>query len=267
MFSCRFRAFVIFLSLAPAVFLGGCETIDRMQFWKKSSRSSEIEVRNAQGYPDNATLDDVLASPEVQGYGQPKTDTHTDNAAGVPSAKDPRVILYPLEQGADNGAYNDVEKDPFAVPVAVSKPAQSSYVPSSVLNAAPPTKVNTRIPLPPLVGNDISQIYFAYGSARLDNASKNAMASISEKAKFSPMERVQVEGYASPAAQTKDVVQAKILNLKESMDRAQVVTESLLRHGVPAEKIKTVAWGDTKASSESEQESRRVDIITGQAGY
>ncbi len=258
MFSSRIRASAFFLCLLSTMFLGGCETVDRMQFWKKSDRSSVIDVKNAQGYPDNPAPVDVLASPATQGYGQPVTNIAAANAVGVPSAQDTRVIVYPLD--------DSVENDPFAVPVAVQTPVESSYVPPSVLNAAP-TKVNAKAALPPVVGNDISQIYFAYGSAKLDSASKDAMAGISERAKFSPMDRVQVEGHASPAAQAKDVVQAKILNLKESMDRAQVVTESLLRHGVPAEKIKTVAWGDTKTSWECEQQSRRVDIITGEAEY
>ncbi len=125
-----------------------------------------------------------------------------------------------------------------------------------------PQNLNTKAALAPEIRPDISRVYFGYGSATLNGANHAALNTIAETAKFAPVDRVMVEGHASSAAQSKDIVAAKIMNLKQSMDRAAAVSGALMQKGVPAEKIKTVAWGDTMPYGQGEAAQRRVDIIT-----
>lgn len=108
-------------------------------------------------------------------------------------------------------------------------------------------------------------IYFKHGSSRLGSGDIRKLSQVAETAKFSPVDRVKVEGHASSRAQTNDPVRNSILNLKESMNRAFVVSKTLIQKGVPAEKLKTTAFGDTVPTT-NEAEQRRVDVVTG-SGY
>lgn len=105
-------------------------------------------------------------------------------------------------------------------------------------------------------------IYFNHGSSRLGSGDIQKLSQVAETAKFSPVDRVKVEGHASSRAQTSDPIRNSILNLKESMNRAFVVSKTLIEKGVPAEKLKTTAFGDTVPAA-NEAEQRRVDIVTG----
>lgn len=108
------------------------------------------------------------------------------------------------------------------------------------------------------------KIYFSHGSARLGSGDVNKLSSVAEQAKFAPVSRITVEGYASQPTQAgEQSVEGHILNLKESMNRSFAVSRSLMQKGVPAEKIKTVSWGSTKATG-NETEDRRVDVVMGE---
>lgn len=164
-------------------------------------------------------------------------------------------------------------QDTAHVPAAPTAPAprapsltiatQAQAVPVPVHVPAPIAQnLNTKAALAPEIRADISRVYFGYGSATLNGANHAALNAIAENAKFAPVDRVMVEGHASSAAQSSDIVAAKIMNLKQSMDRAAAVSGALMQRGVPAEKIKTVAWGDTMPYGQGEALQRRVDIIT-----
>jgi outer membrane protein OmpA-like peptidoglycan-associated protein len=165
--------------------------------------------------------------------------------AGVPLASDPRVTVYPLDGGElSAGVYGGVSS---YYPTEPNWPATSSASQSSVAtNAA------------------ASRVYFDHGSARLKGSAQSVVRDAAEVAKFAPVDRVSVEGHASSRVQTNDPIKGRILNLKESMNRAFEVSKDLIEQGVPAEKIKTVGWGDTKQTGGTETEDRRVDIVTGQ---
>lgn len=181
--------------------------------------------------------------------------------AGIPMTTDPRVTVYPVDGAGGTypgqGALYPSEKTwpnsilPVGTASAMTPPPQG-WDDERIVDGA----------LAPRVGQNVSSVFFPYGSARLDGANKGALRNVAETAKFAPVERVSIEGHASARAQTADPVKAKILNLKESMNRAQTVSENLIENGVPPEKIKTVAWGDTKPVG-SEAAQRRVDIVTG----
>lgn len=177
---------------------------------------------------------------------------------GIPMATDPRVTIYPLD---NNGGY------PGQYAAAPQQTWPNSILPMGNMTASPagwddqPMKISGGR-LSPVVTPARSSVYFPYGSAKIDRENNNALSSVAENAKFAPVDRVSVEGFASKRAQTNDPVKAKILNLKESINRAQSVSQNLIEKGVPAEKIKTVGWGDTRPTTGVEESERRVDIIT-----
>ncbi len=78
---------------------------------------------------------------------------------------------------------------------------------------------------------------------------------------------ITIEGHASRRASTKDPVEARIINLKMSMQRALAVSQELIRKGIPAPSIKTTARGDNQPPQTLEQgmsiesASRRVEIF------
>ena len=111
--------------------------------------------------------------------------------------------------------------------------------------------------------NTDEQIFFKFGSSRLGSGDENKISRFAEKAKFAPVNRVTVEGYASrPTQAGTGTVEAHVLNLKQSMNRSFAVSKSLMRKGLPNEKIKTVSHGSANATGD-EQQDRRVDMFMG----
>ncbi|MEM8833411.1 MAG: OmpA family protein [Pseudomonadota bacterium] len=107
------------------------------------------------------------------------------------------------------------------------------------------------------------QIFFKFGSSRLGSIDQRKIAAFADQAKFAPINRVTVEGYASrPTQAGENSVKAHVLNLKESMNRSFAVSKSLMQKGLPAEKIKTVSYGSTRATGDGAFD-RRVDMIMG----
>ncbi len=195
----------------------------------------------------------------------------TPDYQGIPMASDSRVTVYPIDGYA---AYPGEMRPMPVAPVS----SYASGQPNSIL---PPGQTfgSGMTPPPDSFGGDqpmaieggklssrsgpsVSNIYFPYGSAALDGSDSRVLNDVAETAKFAPVDRVSVEGHASMPTQVNDPVKAKILNLKESANRATKVSEQLIQNGVPAEKIKTVAWGDTKPAGGPEAAQRRVDIYT-----
>lgn len=185
---------------------------------------------------------------------------------GIPMATDPNVIIYPLD------GYNNYPGELRPAPSMAGASHQqwpNAVLPVGDMTPPPPSfggdqpmtieggKLSSR------AGGDVSNVYFGYGSARLDGSDRSVLNNVAETAKFAPVDRVRVEGHASAPTQTNDPVKSKILNLKESMNRASAVSSELIAKGVPAEKIKTVGWGDTKPAGGGEAAQRRVDIYTG----
>lgn len=186
---------------------------------------------------------------------------------GIPLATDPNVTVYPID------GYNMYPGEMGAARVA------GGQWPNAVLpmgNAGsgmtpPPSSFGGDQPMAieggKLASRDngsTANIYFGYGSSHLGGNDRSVLSSVAETAKFAPVDRISVEGHASAPTQTDDPVKSKILNLKESMNRAGAVSQELIEKGVPAEKIKTVSWGDTKPGAGGEAAQRRVDIYTGQ---
>ena len=188
---------------------------------------------------------------------------------GIPMATDPNVTIYPLDGYADY---------PGELRPAPSMAGNPREWPNSILPVGKTYDAGMTPPpdyfggdqrmaieggkLAPREGGGVSNIYFRYGSARLDGKDRSVLGNVAEAAKFAPVDRVSVEGHASAPTQTNDPIKSKVLNLKESMNRASAVSQELIEKGVPAEKIKTVGWGDTKPTNGGEAAQRRVDVYT-----
>ena len=261
--------------------LGACESLNDI----KGTEKSNIEVVNneevrTKGTQATTSINDQelknLSTKfsggsveifDVDGDGQIATPSSTiqQDYIGIPAANDPRVVVYPLD--GDTGVYSA----PIGQPQFQNKNGVGGYGYNqgmAITSAPVDGWVDEGMDvaggvLSPRVGQNISSVYFGYGSSKLNSESKHALISVAQTAKFAPVERVSIEGHASRKTQTSDPIKSKILNLKESMNRAQSVTQNLIENGVPAEKIKTTAWGDTKPTSGGDSANRRVDIVTG----
>ncbi len=285
----KYFSFVMLAGLSILA-LSGCESLGLKSSETQKNRKIEVvnnvepktaPIQNNQRLSNSElkNMSSVFSGGSVEVYdldgdgvvSSPTSFVQSDYI-GIPMATDPRVIVYPLD--GDVGSFPVPLGNPnwnssgFTPPVkgrlSPSVPDVMTYAPSSIWSDD--VLENNNGVLSPRVGQNISSVYFRYGSAKLDNANRRALSDISEIAKFAPVDRVSVEGHASKTTQTPDPIKSKILNLKESMNRVQAVSQKLMEDGVPAEKIKTTAWGDTKPSGVGEAQDRRVDIITGFSG-
>ncbi len=201
-------------------------------------------------------LDGPAPSMDYAGAGVPPV---YQDPSGIPLATDPRVTVYPLD------GYSSFQPEPSWPNAVLPVTGSVSHANSAPMALSPERATSVESgKLSSRSAPGVSNVYFAYGSSSLDGNDRSVLREVAETAKFAPVDRVSVEGYASQPTQTSDPVKAKILNLKESLKRATTVSEKLIEQGVPAEKIKTVGWGDTKPSGSSEAGERRVDIVTGQ---
>ena len=178
---------------------------------------------------------------------------------GIPLATDPRVTVYPVD------GYASFQPEPTWPNAVLPVTGSVSRADGGVSPFSPERDQKVEGgKLPSRAAPGVSNVYFRYGSSNLDGGDRSVLREVAETAKFAPVDRVKVEGFASAPTQTNDPVKAKILNLKESLKRASTVSQHLIEEGVPAEKIETKAWGDTKPSGAGEAGERRVDIVTGQ---
>jgi len=277
--------FKICSALLPLIAFGlsACDTVDG---WTSGKRD-QIMVKNNDAPPpapiqtstitqEPAKIDPITATPVAP----PLSDSDLRNMTTKLSGGS--VEIYPLDD--DNVAPdNQISLAPIGSVSSVAMPAGQNVAgnPSVTVyplddfggvSAAPVYPANagtaTGGQMKAAAGKDVSSVYFPYGSANLDGSDQRVLKDAAEVAKFAPVDRVSVEGHASPHTQVADPVKSKILNLKESMNRAFNVSRTLIEQGVPAEKIKTVGWGDTVPAG-SEEAQRRVDVVTGggQAGY
>jgi outer membrane protein OmpA-like peptidoglycan-associated protein len=169
----------------------------------------------------------------------PHPATQFGYSGGGIQAADPSVTIFPLD--------GDV------APLAQSYTSQGAIM-----------NYDTGGYVSPQYGSSEGQIFFKHGSSRLGSGDLNKLSNVAEQAKFAPVNRITVEGYASrPTQAGSQTVEGHILNLKESMNRSFAVSKNLMQRGVPAEKVKTVSWGSVKATGDNNYD-RRVDVVMGE---
>ena len=146
-------------------------------------------------------------------------------------------------------------------------PSQSSYSQGQQSAYGMPYDDGRPVPAPTYMSSssEPARIYYKHGVTSLSSSGRQVVDNVAEKYRMAPRMTLRVEGYASVRAQTNDPVKREILNLKTSMDRAITVSQELIKNGVPANSIRTIAYGDTKPAPAQpgvsiEDASRRVEI-------
>jgi outer membrane protein OmpA-like peptidoglycan-associated protein len=181
----------------------------------------------------------------------------------IPAMND--VPMPMINEGFSHGAgvlTSDSSVTIFPLDGDVPPIAQSyGLTPSAQMQSAYDTGYTSAMPS---YGSTEGKIFFKHGSSRLGSGDLNKLSNVAEQARFAPVNRITVEGFASnPTQAGNQSVKSHILNLKESMNRSFAVSKTLMQKGVPAEKLKTVSWGSTKASG-NENQDRRVDVTMGE---
>ncbi len=229
-----------FFSILLCLFiLSACETAQR----------EDIVVTPMPEDSPNVLVRQPVTTMGQQNYGSlPNYDYQITNASNGD------VTVYSLD-GAEPAITPRIEPNMSPAPV-MAMPIGNNYQP----------RANNRYNPQMAMGNGRvdEQIFFKFGSSRLGSIDEQKISSFADAAKFAPINRVTIEGYASARTQAGvGTVESHILNLKESMNRSFAVSKSLMRNGLPAEKIKTVSYGSTMATGNDPQD-RRVDMIMGE---
>lgn len=259
----------LFFSILSVFLLAGCEGTQMYKYNPFGQGPADASsVSNVQMRADTGGLTPLPGSPTAPALRQnnePFMPTMADNSVmvpnpnfGVPAGMAPPPPVPYSGATMPNYNYSVIAADPSVTifPVDGSPAGVSGVSPNYVQ---------------PVMGQEQqsyhgggNQIFFSNGSSRLGGGDMNKLSNVAEQAKFAPVNRVTVAGYASKPTQAgSHTVEGHILNLKESMNRSFAVSKTLMKKGVPAEKIKTVSWGSTKATG-NETQDRRVDVIMGE---
>ena len=278
------RVHIILLGLIGAFILSGCETMKGsmrdMTSWSssmKSTSSSQGDMSQSADVQMRADTGAGVTPMPAMGY-EPMPTGYT----GYSQQNAPTVMGNSHVAVFDDGGYDQYTRGASAAPMGVM-PSYSGGVVSGFdssveiysVDGVPMTAGAGQMPeqqrqwspdgyASGYIGPSGNQIFFKHGSARLGGGDMRKLDGLADQAKFAPVGRVTVAGHASKPTQAgSNSVQGHILNLKQSMNRSFAVSKTLMQKGVPAEKIKTVSWGATKPSGNSEQD-RRVDVIMGE---
>ncbi len=196
----------------------------------------------------------VIVSQPVTRMAQQNYGTLPNYDYQITNASNGDVTVYSLD-GAEPAITPRIEPNMSPAPV-IAMPIGNTYQPLANNQFNQQTIMRG--------GRVDEQIFFKFGSSRLGSVDQQKISAFADTAKFAPINRVTVEGYASKPTQAGiGTVESHILNLKESMNRSFAVSKSLMRNGLPAEKIKTVSYGSTMATG-NDQQDRRVDMIMGE---
>ncbi len=96
-------------------------------------------------------------------------------------------------------------------------------------------------------------VFFQLWSALIDPAGEDVIKAAATVAKANPTAMIDVRGYASTDGSRQS-------NLFISLARAQLVTDSLVKQGIDAARIKRVGEGEVEFL-DNPQANRRVDIV------
>lgn len=192
-------------------------------------------------------------------------------------SSDPSVQIYSLDghsgpdkfDAAATASRPKVLSSGSSVQVFPLDDAMRSLVEPTVFNpaapaAAPALPVESQPLDRPVSGEPTARVYFDHDSDSVNAEGAQTIASVVRQYK-SGGQGLSVEGHASVKANYADEIQRRIVNLRVSMNRAVAVARSLIEGGVPADSIRTVAWGDTRsplaiAGKDAEESARRVEI-------
>jgi outer membrane protein OmpA-like peptidoglycan-associated protein len=94
-------------------------------------------------------------------------------------------------------------------------------------------------------------IYFKSGSAELDGKSEPLLNSVADIANRCPAARIEVTGHT-------DSIGSRDANRHLSESRARAVVSYLAQHGVPAARVESAGFGDTRPIAPNDSEANRA---------
>lgn len=247
------------LMLGTALLLQGCQTTGNDQIAVTNNVADTTFGQTAEEMTGGSvkvySLDEPAPPPPVafNDAGPGFALQAPDQGVGT----DPNVMVFPIDDTVPPPVFSGApELMPPAPEVPYSSPFPAAAPAPLMLN--PPGSVP-----PPLMAYESgvtvngAQIFFPHGSSRVSGTGKQVIDDIVRRGGG----MIEVVGHASARAEANDPVEKRIVNLKMSMDRAFKVSSALMRSGVPAEAIVTIAHGDTRPAG-GEDTSRRVEILT-----
>lgn len=254
--------------------LGGCSTVDGM--------FSDLDRMFSRPAPEQVvqpmTVEDVMGDLMTPSAAEPAMMSYDHAASAVSgssiqlySLDTPGRAVAPARVSAGTGTFGMAGVPSSADPsVTVFPFTEDMYTPgvrpSTYYGVRPPEVVAEgdieRIPA--YIGQP-NRIYFDHGSAALGATARQVIASVAQRYQGGI---VAVEAHASQRAQVTDPIRRAEVNYRMSMRRAMAVTRQLIAQGIPAERIKTTALGDTRpvtqeVDARTEALNRRVEILTG----
>lgn len=216
----------------------------------------------------------LLPAMDAQGGSEPAPAENAFSASPAPYNFDSSVEVFPLDEALP-ASLKFRGKPPFLrppsegsvaiEPVSGEAPEQpQSAEPLSFKMPVQKEKEEAPVSLA-RSADDFIKIFFAHDSVDMKEEEKETVSQLIKNYAYYADSIFSIEGHASQKSSIVDPVQRKLVNLKISMERAFSVSRALIATGIPAEKIKVVAWGESKPSAamenkDSESASRRVEI-------
>lgn len=250
-----------------SVMLSACSSNEEVIDVEKPSGGATVDLTNGKVYDD---FNDIDTSSAARGVSSPNVEIFSLDGA---SAHNSQAVSYdsPAPDQSQGAIGNSsVEISPVGQPdISYARTLRPpSYRDAPVTRRQPEQGNFVNIAAP---GEPMVRIYFDHGSAELDTQDVQKIASIGQKYNANQGNIISVEGHASERAVVDDPRKRKEINLKVSMDRAYAVARALIYNGIPANSIRTVAWGEERPPEQingmnAESAARRVEIqsVSGQ---
>lgn len=227
---------------------------------------SEVAARVSDGSVEIFPFEDGgVSAPMPVTNNSVSSDINVESVPAVPTypqsghaiQPNPSVEVFPLD--------DDMAKLIHAEPVYTGNTTTTSDI-QPLLPEAAPFSADDRgsdfaaVSVP---GAGQSVVYFEHDMASVRSEDESVLSSLARS--YNGSSTIEVAGHASTRSSMHDPIQRKIVNLKISMERAFNVAKALIEAGVPAERIETKGYGETRppadsAGSDLEIASRRVEI-------
>ena len=146
-------------------------------------------------------------------------------------------------------------------PSIINDRADAISIDMSVLDVSQPQPSLPDAPMTRLNGmNGMPVAYFDHGSSTINGKSLQKISLAAEQIS-THSGSVVIIGHASPRVETTNPITAQRINLQMASERAEAVMQELTKQGIPATKIKLVAFGDSQSDQANETQDRRVEIL------
>lgn len=258
----RWRAILPAAAVCGVLLLGGCSTMgDGLK-----SVASALNPFNwfSDDEPDYKAGETVVAKKPVAPKAKAKPDDRRPLLSSVPDrprrltssrakaerkaiqdglaadAANARHTDQALRAAQPNGADSTASQDR----IRTMRPPAAAALPGVTVPAGAPSQQASRAPNGSMHTVQVATIYFADGSSRLTNLDRQVVRQVAAVARRTGG-IVRIIGHSSVGAATSDS-KKQGGNYKVSLKRAEAVAAELRHHGVPADKVRVSARGDSE---------------------